>query len=310
MIEAIRDNPKRAPHWRWLRALQIDSGGMRARRALDGPEGYLWIRRALRMKRRYEAAGNRPDAVYGLMLHDRDMFWAYHLWLEEKQPTRWMIEARVIAGESDEEIASKLGTEPAVIAAYVNVFFDTREKLNNLDYVSGVVLADAVTRGLQERHYDLLWKMLGYVGGAHVLDATMRRSLPIEKPKHSDQVGTFFQDFAVNTMKYKAALSALTVQINTHTQLSLIDSFVKYVEIERTTENAAKAHTSIVDNIGEMLKAMPFRIGTKLDAEAIKVLPYDTNAAELKNDELMIVTSGGELTNQTAIQQLNFPEKN
>ena len=111
-------------------------------------------------------------------------------------------------------------------------------------------------------------------------------------------------------MKYKAALSALTVQINTHTQLSLIDSFVKYVEIERTTENAAKAHTSIVDNIGEMLKAMPFRIGTKLDAEAIKVLPYDTNAAELKNDELMIVTSGGELTNQTAIQQLNFPEKN
>lgn len=309
MINAVRDNPKRAPHWRWLRATQIDGGGFRASRALDGPEGYKWIRRALRMKRRYEAAGGRQTALYALMLHDRDLFWAYTIWLEDKSPTRWMIEARVVAGESDEEIADKLGTSPGVISAYVNVFFDIREKIDNMDYMVGTVMGDAVTRGLQERHYDLLWKMLGYNGGPHVLDATLRKSTPIQKPENSDQVGAFFQDFAINTMKYKAALSALTVQINTHTQLSLIDSFVKYVEIERTTENAAKAHTSIVDNIGEMLRALPFKIGTKIDAEAVKVLPYDANAAELKHDELMIVATGGELSNKNDLQQLNFPEK-
>lgn len=308
-IAAFKDNPKRAPHWRWLRAMQIDGGGYKASRAIDGPDGYRWIRRALRMKRRYELAGNRPPSLYGLMALDREMFWAYTLWLEEKQPTRWMIEARVLAGETDEEIAAKLGTAPEIITAYIDVFFDVREKLGNLDYVCGTVMGDAVTRGLQERHYDLLWKMLGYTGGPHVLDATMRKSLPIQKPGQADQVGAFFQDFAINTMKYKAALSALTVQINTHTQLSLIDSFVKYVEIERNTENAAKAQTSIVDNIGEMLKALPFKIGTKVDAEAVKVLPYDANAAELRNDELMIAAAGGDLPHKLDLQQLNFPEK-
>jgi hypothetical protein len=108
-------------------------------------------------------------------------------------------------------------------------------------------------------------------------------------------------------MKYKAALAALTVQANTHTQLPLIDSFVKYVEIERTTENATKAQSTIVENIGAMLTSLPFRVGTKLDSEPIKMLPFDSGAAELNNAEMMVIATGGKLNNQQTIEQLNFP---
>jgi hypothetical protein len=87
----------------------------------------------------------------------------------------------------------------------------------------------------------------------------------------------------------------------------LIDSFAKYVEIERTTESASKAHTSIVDNIGAMLAALPFKIGTKLDSEAIKMLPFDNGAAELNNAEMMVVANGGKLENQPLIENLRFP---
>ena len=309
MTQALCDNLKRAPSWRWLRAMEIDGGGFKATRALDGATGFRWIRRALRFKRRFDAAGNQNAAVYALVLSDRPMFWAHSIWADEKSPVRWAIEARVLAGESDEEIADKLGTKPDVIDAYINTFFDVREKLQHMDYILTVVLSEAVTRGLQERHYDLLWKMLGYCGGPHVLDATISRFTKMPKPENADQVGTFFQDFAVNTMKYKAALSAMTVSVNTHTQLPLIDSFVKYVEIERTTENAMKAQSSIVDNIGEMLKSLTFTVGTKLEAMPIKVLPYDDNAAELKSSELMTAAIGGHLENHAAIQNLNFPEK-
>jgi hypothetical protein len=97
------------------------------------------------------------------------------------------------------------------------------------------------------------------------------------------------------------------VQINTHTQLALIDSFVKYVEIERTTENATKAHSTIVENIGAMLSALPFKVGTKLDSDTLKMLPFDNGAAELRNDELMVLTTGGALTNQKTIEDLHFP---
>jgi hypothetical protein len=120
-------------------------------------------------------------------------------------------------------------------------------------------------------------------------------------------VSGFFQDFAISAMKYKAAIATLTVQINTHTPLALIDSFVKYVEIERTTENATKAHSTIVENIGAMLSSLPFKVGTKLDSDTLKMLPFDNGAAELRNDELMVLSTGGALKNKQAIEDLHFP---
>jgi hypothetical protein len=304
---SFKNSLRRSPHWRWLRATEIDAGGHKATKRIDGPDGFHWIRRALRMKRRYEVASGTTAGLYALMLRDTPMFWAHSLWVEEKNPTRWAIEARVLAGESDEQIADKVGTDVDVINAYINVFFDVREKLNNIDYVTQVVMGDAVTRGLQERHYDLLWKMLGYRGGPHVLDAVLHRSPAVTKPGSADDVGVFFQDFAVNTLKYKAALAAVTVQVNTHTQLPLIDAYVKCVEIERNMENATKAQASIVDNIGVMLTSLPFKIGTKLDSAAAKMLPFDNGPAELRGDEMMILASGGKIQDATDIENLHFP---
>jgi hypothetical protein len=44
MFQELRDNPMRAPNWRWLRAVQIDGGGPKASRAIDGEAGFTWIR--------------------------------------------------------------------------------------------------------------------------------------------------------------------------------------------------------------------------------------------------------------------------
>lgn len=297
----------RAPHWRWLRTVEVDSGGDRPSRILDGEDGYTWIRRALQLKRHFARLNNNTRRRRALLLRDRDLYWAHSMWLAEKQPTRWGIEARVVAGESDEEIAAKLGTSPEVVTAYVNVFFDIREKLHNVDYMLNVVMADAVVRGLQERQYDLLWKLMGYHGGPYALDAAISKFIPIARPSTKDDVSGFFHDFAINSMKYKSAVAAATVPINTHTQLPLLDSFVKYVEIERTTENASKAHATIVENIGAMLSALPFKVGTKLDSASLKMVPFDNGAAELKNEELMIVANGGVLDTQSEIEQLKFP---
>lgn len=307
MFEEVSTNPLRAPNWRWLRAVQIDSGGRRASRKIDGAEGFEWVRRAVRLKRHFDKAAGRPEALYALIERDPNLFWAHNIWTKDKAPTRWAIEARVLAGQTDEEIAHRAATSPDIISAYVNVFFDVRGVLDRDDYVLNVILAEAVARGVQERQYDLLWKLLAYRGGPHVLDASINRFAKTETPKDENAVSGFFQEFAINTMKYKAAIAALTVQANTHTQMQLIDSFVKYVEIEKNSENASKAQTTIVQNIGEMLTALPFRVGTKVDSEAIKMVPFDNNAAELKSEEMMVVAAGGKLPNQTDIEELRFP---
>lgn len=307
MLPSIRDNPRRSPHWRWLRAVEIDKGGPRPSRAIDGESGFKWIRRAVRLKRRYDQAVNNTAATYRLIQYDRELFWAHNMWLDDKAPMRYAIEARVLAGETDEHIAKKIGTDPGVIGAYVDVFFDVRGMLENRDYVVNVIMADAVSRGIAERQYDLLWKMFAFHGGSHVLDAVMSKVTALPRPERADDVAGFFQDFAINTMKHKAAVAALTVPINTHTQLALIDSFVKYVEIEKTSENTGKAHATIIDNIGAMMTALPFKIGTKLDSAGDKMLPFDNGAAELRNEEMMIVAAGGNLPEHKVIEELRFP---
>lgn len=307
MLNALRDNPLRAPNWRWLRAVQVDGGGPKPSQKRDGADGFNWIRRAIRLKRRNALNANRPHAVYELAQLDPDLFWAHSMWANEKAPTRWAVEARILAGESDEEIAKKIGCSPGVIGAYESVFFNVREKLEHREYVVNVVMADAVARGLSERQYDLLWKMFGFQGGSLVLDAMISKFTMIRRPEKSEDVSAFFQESAINSMRHKAAVAALTVPINSHTQLLLLDAYVKYVEIERTTENTTKANTNIVQNIGAMLTALPFKVGTKLDSEGDKMVPFDNSAAELRGDELMIVTAGGKIQNQPAIENLRFP---
>lgn len=297
----------RAPHWRWLRAINIDAGGVKASRIVDGSAGFKWIRRALRLKRHHAEAGNRPEVLYNLARLDPDLFWAHSIWAEDKQPTRWEIEARILAAESNDEIAKKVGCEPGVIDAYESVFFNVREKLDNTTYIVNVVMADSVTKGLTERQYDLLWKMFGYRGGSYVLDAMISRFSAIDKPQKPEDVSQFFQDSAINSMRHKAAVAALTVPINSHTQLALLDAYVKYVEIERTTENATKAQVGIVQNIGAMMQSLPFKIATKVDSTDEKMLPFDSSAAELTGNELIIAATGGKINNQTEIADLRFP---
>lgn len=307
MLPESRHNPTRVPHWKWLRAISVDAGGPKASKTLDGADGFKWIRRALRLKRHHAAAGNRPEVLYNLARLDPAIFWAHSIWAEDKQPTRWEIEARILAGETDEEIAKKVGCEPEVITAYEAVFFNVREKLNNTAYVVNVVMADSVTKGITERQYDLLWKMFGYRGGPHVLDAMTSRFSAIDKPQKPEDVSQFFQESAINSMRHKAAVAALTVPINSHTQLALLDAYVKYVEIERTTENATKAQVGIVQNIGAMMQSLPFKIATKVESPDEKILPFDNSAVELNGNELIIAATGGKINEQEKIEKLGFP---
>lgn len=309
MQDAFRNNHQRAPHWRWLRALQADTSGPRANARIDGPDGYKWIRRALKLKRNHAKAVGNPAKLYMLSEQDPALFWAHNMWTEDKIPTKWAIEAHVLADEPVEEIAQRIGADPSVVEAYEAVFFDVRSRLANREYIINVVMKDAVTRGLTERNYDLLWKLFGYQCGSVVLDAMINRMTVLHKPTKAEDLSSFFNDAAIGIIKQKATIAALTVPVNSHTQMLLIDSFVKYTEIERTTDNASRAQATIIENVNAMLGALPFRVGTKLESEQSKMLPYDNNAAELRGEEMLTIVAGGVVENTEALQDLSFPER-
>ena len=239
------------------------------------------------------------------------IFWAHYLYDQLHNPMRWSIEARILARETDREIAMRIGCGEEIIQAYEALFFNVRDKLNRKDYIFHTVLKDAVLRGLHERKKDLLWKLVAYLGGSYMLDAIIN---PLVKPQwieSSEDIPAFLQDVAINLMKKKATIAALCVPINSQTEMKLIKALSKFVKIESSMDSQGKISDQITNGIGAMLENLPFRVGSTKAAktQAGPLSEYDQGAAELRENELMCVAAGYSLPGDKLLKWIKFPEQ-
>src|ERR1700733_10827556 len=114
MLEAMTQNPWRVPNWRWLRAQNIALGGPPATVRQDGTTSTTLIRRAARF---YKALlhCDRDERQMKLAEQTPIVFWAHYLDDQLHNPMRWSIEARILAGETDREIATRIGCSEEII---------------------------------------------------------------------------------------------------------------------------------------------------------------------------------------------------
>jgi hypothetical protein len=198
-----------------------------------------------------------------------------------------------------------------IIQTYDALFFNVRDKLNRTDYILNVVLKDAVSRGLHEREKDLLWKLVAYTGGSHLLDAVIN---PLVNPHwiaNPDDIPAFIQESAINVIKKKAAIAALCVPINDQTEMKLIKAFGKLVKLERSTNRQENVTDQFTTGISAMLDILPFRVGSMkaAKAQAGALSEYDPGAVELRQDEQMCVAAGYSLPGDKLLKQCKFPEQ-
>jgi hypothetical protein len=272
----------------------------------DGKEGCRRVRPILRYLRAWRQCSNDAERAQ-LAGHCPYLFWAHTIYLQDNAPAKWLIEARLLARESDYEIASRIGMSPEIIKCYHDTFFDVREKLDYRDYVIAMVFGEAAFRGLSERQHDLLWKMFGYLGGPFVIDSVSSRLINASWCNSSEAAGSFWQDIALNVMKHKAAVATLVVPINSETHLDLISAFVKYVEIERTTDSQGQARDQIVDNIQQTLTLLSFSVVSQEKPIQGLLEPYDKSGVELHTDEMITLSMGGQLPYAEMLKNMHFP---
>jgi hypothetical protein len=294
----MAQNPWRVPDWRWLRAQDIAHGGRPATPRRDGVTSTTQIHKAARFYKALQRCGNEEQLQMKLAEQIPIMFWAHYLYDQPHNPMRWSIEARILAGETDWEIAGRIGCCEEIIQTYEALFFNVRGKLNRTDYIFNVVLKDAVMRGLHEREKDLLWKLMAYIGGSHVLDAVIN---PLGNPQwvdSPDDIPAFFQDVAIGVIKKKATIAAVSVPINSKTEMKLIKAFGKFVELERSTDSQGKTTYLIISGIGAMLDSLPFRVASRKPArpQVEPLSEYDQGAADLRQDEFKCVAAGHSLS--------------
>ena len=86
---------------------------------------------------------------------------------------RTMLEARILAGQTDTEISSVTSIPVPVVAAYGDYFFDVRSRLLAKDWICGEVLGQAFQCGDAQWQQALTAKYFAYFGGPNVLEAVM-----------------------------------------------------------------------------------------------------------------------------------------
>ena len=282
-IDLSRYDPFISPNWRWERARTLLTKNRYASKTRD--DEFVMI--AKKFQAAYDKCKNDLDQEK-LQRRFPGIWYAMKTYFADRGDVRWIIEARVLAGQSCKEIADKCNVCPETVAWYEKLFFDTRSKLKSPDYVINVVMRGATHYGLKARDYDLLWKLFGYFGGPFVLDAIFNASLTRTRPTSKDTVKAFFDEDSSGALKRVAAIASRTIDLNNPMNYQFIlDTHTKLLQIEKEAEG--NSQDLIVQNIGAMLGSFQFVAGAKAIKEQTsdEMSFFDDQAEELRADEML-----------------------
>ena len=233
----------------------------------------------------YRRCENNPRLLSDLAEFNPLMFWPHYPLPRRSEPTLPLCDRSADPG-SPNAITISLFTQVAprsLSRFYEAVYFNIREKLKYKDYIVNTVFRESASRGLQDRECDLLWKMAGYFHGPRVLDALICGFASPTWVTRAEDVAACFQDLAVNTIKQKAAIAAFAVPIDSTTHMNLINSFVKFTDIERNSDSAGQASDQILKNIDAMLKALPFGVGSTPKTISSRIRRWHSSTTSRRN---------------------------
>jgi hypothetical protein len=243
------DSLLRSWNWRYLLARERVRKGLGfSRRQLDA--WTIALVRYLRRRKACRTAADRQALARSFPAFDAAM----GVYCAADRRIRYVLEARVLAGEALESIAAGLGTTVNVVAAYVAAFFDVGPQLECADLIVARLFAASSNRPYD--FFDQGLKIVGYVGGSQSLSAVLG-TLRSESP---DRLKTLQQEASRLNIVGRAYEDLVTAGKLTPRQLRDFLPLLKDRDIvgEPVNEYAA--------NVQQMLMGMPLVIMDREDA--------------------------------------------
>lgn len=175
ILDLLPANPSRLLDWRWQRAGQLLEPRARRRRWDDA-----WVVRARRFRKalaRYvgdlrhpRLAGTDPDVLGACLL------------FRGEPPRRWQLEARLLAGQADTEIAARMCLPAGTIEAYESLFYGVRHALKSSDWIMARAIGARAYDDRYAADMDILLKRVGYHCGPLFLDRLIEALDPSSTP--------------------------------------------------------------------------------------------------------------------------------
>jgi len=291
-------NPRRSPRWRYERALALvnkNQGG-------GDDELISRLRRFIRLwdskMPQLDSQDDIDNASASLFYADPALFQAYDTFVagtEKQEFSKYALEGRILAGQTNAEIAQHLELLPESVEAYEKCFFHVRERLRSKDYIVGQVIGTAIVVNDSSLSPDFSAKFFGYFGGPFVLDAVLYAfDQQMVAPVSHEGSLAFFDEHCMRQVRRRIAEAAGVMNINRFNVAQLLEIHAKVISDARKASEGGGATTEYTNNVKVFLQGLPFTCGSVKATELANgtLGPYLGHNMELRADEVLAIESG------------------
>lgn len=319
LLEKLQQyDPGAEPDWRHQRILEIihrhPSPG-RCSRYDD-----KWVKKARSFILVYLQKDQKRISLRKLLLTCPEMYYAYLI--HERAATgnaadvnvMLLMQARIISGQSNEEIAKEVGTHPGVVEWYSKLFFDVRDRLNQKDWIISRVLVPALVRSpvadedaegpispvetFSKNFLDGSLKYFGYFGGGEVINTILGGQRREVSENATDE---FLDTFFRRQLKVKTIQAISRLPVNRYNINTLLETYMELIKLEKAAGGTAD-ESAYTDVMTSLLGNVRFKRGedARQMIEQTPLKDYYDKEFDLSYEEQQILLNGG---------KLNLPEE-
>lgn len=308
-ISFERFNPFRRPDWRYERVLQLVDRYPTPGRSSRRDDEFVRLARTFVLNYRNGSTETRNRLQY----KNPGLFFAHMIYeqADDDFEVAYMIEARLLARQTSLRIAEEAHTLPDAIDWYERLFFNIRDRIRSHDWVLKHVLMPSIKRSqdrvilgmaesrfvripLAEPFWDASLKFFAYFGGAHLVDFMLSGFQRGMEARSQEDVGEWLNNYVDQATKRRTGMAIGQLEVNKYNVMELMQIHLRLVEIQKASAREGGAETTFERNIETFLADIPWTVGDQ-GAEGFadtEVGPLDMGAAELRADELLLLSSG------------------
>jgi hypothetical protein len=313
----------RAPDWRWQRVLELVDRFPAVGRCSRRDDRWISVARAFVQRWRHCSSKEERD----LLFPTHPGLWnAYQIYERSGHGDRsyaQILEARILARQTDAEIAHELDTIPNTILWYKALFFDVRKRLDARDWIIQAVLAPAILRQSPTAriaqalpsdsddlpaneaecaslpYLDASMKHFAYFGGPHALDMVLHTFRSGKRMASPDDWHDWANGVTLDQLRRRAAQVVMTARIDKFNTIELLRGFLRGLEIEKDDGSPDQQRSKLERHLSTFLEDVPYTVG---DSKAALQRPhgkYLETHEELRDSELDALAAGKEVADVT-----------
>jgi len=323
--ELVRHDPHRRPDWRHERVLRLLNRVPTPGRC--GPRDDEWTKQlrafVLRWRsygedRRLELAAENPGLYHAYQIYERR---------EEFPDLPFQIEARLLAEQTFEETAHETLVFPATVAWYEACFFNVVDALDHSDWILRQVLLPAVRQSagmpapgrkkdqwatvtFVEPWMDPTIKFFAYFAGPLILNQMLNTFGARQRIRRYEDSNGFYEGHVHTSMARRTAQTVDVFDINKFSVPDLFATYCRLQELAKSAELDGGKQTSLEANINALLRELPWAAGRderRLRHAGSQLAVYDETAAELRDDEVLLLAAGGKAPTAEGAELLALP---